>query len=652
MTVGGGAALRVCATQAPGFVGLLGEELGGRRYLHGWQLDAVAGADMELLRGLEKRLGRPLQMEIFHNRTAALQQLGGGGGEGSWQCEIAVGGLIASPADCTGASSPCVEYSQPHLQSGVALMHSPIYSQRAAGQGLDLLTVLSSGAYVNVLLALFCAATGVSVLVYGAERWGTRGGQQRNVLSGISKTTSWAFSTLTGVGLGNLPSSLLARVMGMLVSVLSVCLGGVLAGICASDYVEQVLEAPQKHAVTRQDLMGTKLCAREEYYPDVRKLTNLLVRGDSFEDCADKLLRGTVAGVVDDALTVRHYLQQSSRHSLGFLDTDAKYNVAVALKRDASIRHNINDFILQEMASGSLTRTADAFFSVPHVHPSPSMTEKWTILGNEGMITAAAASSGLLLLVWATLSFAKRRNFSKEPRGDGTPRGEEGEEGPDTEANMQHVLSPGVMGSPGTASDILSDNILKALSALMRSNAQLNEKVDSLGSNAASTSTSLKQQKEVTDRVIEKLNALVQQAPRAAADVIPAKEHRPRAGNQASSSTAGSAARGTPGPEMNVERPRAMALRVPKLPSAIGKEGALPPLRAGTGVEPTGYKATNAPNFASYTRDDPDVIRAKYGMSSKVTARTESPADIRRAMMELDDVNLVLSDASSDFSDD
>ena len=95
-----------------------------------------------------------------------------------------------------------------------------------------------------------------------------------------------------------------------------------------------------------------------------------------------------------------------------------------------------------------------------------------------------------------------------------------------------------------------------------------------------------------------------------------------------------------------------MALSVPKLPSAIGKEGALPPLRAGTGVEPTGYKATNAPNFASYTRDDPDVIRAKYGMSSKVTARTESPADIRRAMMELDDVNLVLSDASSDFSDD
>lgn len=651
MAGGEGAALRVCAAQAPGFVGLLGEELGGRRYLHGWQLDAVAGADMELLRGLEKKLGRPLQMEIFHNRTAALQQLGGGGGEGSWQCEIAVGGLIASPADCTGASSTCVEYSQPHLQSGVALMHFPVHSQSVAGRGLDLLPVLSSGAYVNVLLTLFCAAAGVSVLVYGAERWGARGGQQKSVLSGISKTTSWAFSSLTGVGLGNLPSSLLARVMGMLVSVLSVCFGGILAGICASDYVEQVLQAPQKYSVTRQDLMGTKLCAREVYHPDVRKLTNLLVRGDSFEDCTDKLLRGTVAGVVEDALTVRHYLQRSSRHSLGFLDTEAKYNVAVALKRDALIRHDINDFILQEMASGSLMRTADAFFSAPHrVRPGPSMTEKWTILGNEGMVAAAAASAGLLVLVWAILSFAKRRNYSKEPRGDGTPRGVEEEEGPDTEANMQHILSPGVMGSPGTASDILSDNILKALSALMRSNAQLNEKVDSLGSNVASTSTSLKQQKEVTDGVIEKLNALLQQAPRAAADVFPAKEDRPRAGTQASPSTAGNAARGAPGPEMNVEKPRTMALRVPKLPSVIGKEGTLPPLRAGTGTETTGSKATNASNFASYTRDDPDVIRAKYGMSSK--ARTESPEDIRRAMMELDDVNLVLSDGSSDFSDD
>jgi len=55
--------------------------------------------------------------------------------------------------------------------------------------------------------------------------------------------------------------------------------------------------------------------------------------------------------------------------------------------------------------------------------------------------------------------------------------------------------------------------------------------------------------------------------------------------------------------------------------------------------------------FTSYTRDDPDVIRAKYGMSSRVSA-PETPEDIRKAMMELDDVNLVLSDASSDLSDD
>ena len=642
----------MCAAQAPGFVGLLGEELGGRRYLHGWQLDAVAGADVELLRGLEKRLGRPLQMEVFHNRTAALQRLGGGGGEGSWQCEIAVGGLIASPADCKGASSPCVEYAQPHLQSGVALIHAPVlHSERAAGRGLDLLPVLASGAYVNVLLALFSAAAGVSVLVYGAERWGARGGLQRSVLSGISKSTSWAFSSLTGVGLGNLPSSLLARVMGMLVSVLSVCLGGVLAGICASDYVEQVLQAPQMNAVTRQDLMGTKLCAREAYHPDVRKLTNLLVRGDSFEDCTDKLLRGTVAGVVDDALTVRHYLQRSSRQSLGFFETDAKYNIAFALQRGASMRHDINDFILQEMASGSLTRTADAFFSAPQMRPSPKITEKWTILGNEGMVAVAAASAGLLIAMWATLSFAKRRNMSKEPRGDGTPRGEGGEQGPDSEARMQHVLSPGVMGSPGTAGHHLTENILKALSALMRSNAQLNEKVDSLGSNVASTSASLKQQKEVTDRVIDKLNALVEQAPRATGVGGPAKKDRPRTGTKASSSAAGGQARGTPGKAIGVERPRTAALKVPKLPHFIAEEGVLPPLRAGKPVETTRSEATKPPDFASYTRDDPDVIRAKYGMSSKVKARLETPEDIRREMMELDDVNLVLSDASSDLSD-
>lgn len=689
MAGGGGLALRVCAVQVPGFVGLFGEGLEGRRYSEAWQFEGLAGADMEFLRGLQQSRSFNLEMQIYANRTAALQGLDGG--KGGWGCDIALGGLTSTPSKCGSGSTPCVEYSQPYFSSGVALLHNRGW-QNSKPLNLNLLSVFTWGPGLNSLAAILVAAIASSFCVYGAERWGGGGrSRQRSALSGLSKSAAWAFSSISGVGFGNLPSSPLARLLGMLVSLMSVCIGAILAGVCASDYVLQGLQSETadpnwrrtshiplepgqrtwKHfqaALLNLDLHNAKVCtAAVEPYPEIQPLLlpSKLVSGESFEECVKKLLQGQVAAVLDDTLVVRHYLQRSGEEQLGFFESDSTYNIAIAFERGSAIRHEINDHILKELARGSFKRTAETYFSLPTLRPNyagaalkDDLTEDGTPFFQrfEGHLFFVTVSFlGAFVLLWAALSFMKFWGRSKD-KGDETPR--EGREEGDVEDSLKGIMSPGVLSSPGLVNDKLTENILKALSALMRSNAQLNEKIDGLGSTASSASTSLQKQKEVTDRVVtivEKLSAQVQRESRGLAAAIASGEGT-KPDSQAHMPKAGPGERHVPRLQPKSDPPRHQKpLKIPKLAGVGGKEGALPPLRAKTMSGSGASKRHDAPKedqgFTSYTRDDPDVIRAKYGMSSRVSA-PETPEDIRKAMMELDDVNLVLSDASSDLSDD
>ena len=640
---GGEAALRVCAVRAPGFVGLFGEEalLGerggaapgaagppraltpsrpgrgadaavsaGQVYTQAWQLDLVKGFDMDLYRQVFKGLGRAGTVSIFQNSTSALAGLSRG------TCDLVLGGIAIGEHNARCLDSHCVDFSHPYTSSSAALLHT-----RAPAQSLDLLEVFGTETFGNALAGLVAVGFLLGIVFWFVEN-ASRGFSLRKYdwATALSKTSSWSFSIVTNVGIGSLPATAIGKLMAIVFCIISICISSIFGGIFTSTYVVQAMGASEP----LQDVhfKGTKVCVADDMYrAPASKLTPLVYQEPSLEACVKRLLAGEVAAVMHDRLPLSHYVQRhGGAGAIGLTDTGTRYSVGIALPRNSTVRHALNNQIVVYESLGVIHTLLGDYFAAPKTVRANgySYTKKLNIW----LLVIAAACVGLFLVLWPFTSWHNRRSkallndvddFDEKGEVEDPPASRKGRESPRGDAVRN------------------TEDILNALTVIMKSSSQLMKKVDTIGGTVSDSGAAQQQQAQLTSRVVEMLETQTVHvhSPQRVGPANPQPVRKPSP----------APAKALSSPQPRVQNPMVGKSPIPKLN--------LP----GKGVQRPRRAMMSQLSARSYPKEDPTSLRARHGISPP----HDHKAKMDRAMRDLSDINLVMDEemsSSDDFSSD